>query len=261
VKGTADWQYRIETQNYPNGDLYLLFRLNLANGATVVRHAILTVDRSPPTVTVLKPAEEGRYNETIDIAGTASDNYELDGIKVNLRTGDKAAYQVPSFIQGLYVDVRALGTTTWEAGAGLTFFDNNVKLQVNLGQMPAVDPLSGDAARFDGFTLGGKLIANVLFLPFSYFFGPDLDFFSMSLGMGAEFVYVTMSGNEFNFDKPGLVLGAALAQVEFARFTFADWDAFSTWGLYTEASLWFISSDVEATVSFKLSFGARVNIF
>lgn len=254
VGNTPDWKTRLETQNYPNGPLYVMFRLVCPDGATAVYHTMLMVDEKKPEVKILFPGEEGRFNEKIPVVGTANDNYQLDSINILLREGDKANYEVPSFIQGMYVDFHALGATNWEAGLGLTFFDDNVKLQVLVGQAPA-------DTRFDGYVGGVKLIANVAKLPFSYLFGPDWDFFSMSLGVGADFSYFTMSGAELNFDTTGVILGGAVIQWEFAKFYIKEWSFLRTYSFYAEGQIWFISSDVEPVVEFKPTFGIRMGLF
>ena len=101
-----------------------------------------------------------------------------------------------------------------------------------------------------------RSLANVLYLPFDYFLGPDWSFFSMSLALGANFSYFTMdSGSD------PLVMSSVLVQWEFARFQFAAWKAFRTFSLYAEPNLWFAASDVEAGAIFKLAFGFRVGIF
>ena len=171
---------------------------------------------------------------------------------VTLRAGDKSRYAVPEFIQGLYAEGHYLGVTYADIGMGLTFFDDNVKLQGQIGRSPP--------GRFSGLVIGTKLLANVLTLPFGFFFGPDWDFFSMSLAVGANFSYFTMSGDEIAFTGEGLVLGALIGQVEFARFTFPKMRSFSSYSFYTEGSLWFISSDVKGGQLFRLAFGTRVGI-
>jgi len=119
-----------------------------------------------------------------------------------LRSGDKSSYEVPGFIQGSYADIHVLGATVAELGFGLSFFDDNVKLQVELGKgfylNPTWDNLFGldyegstasEKSRFGGYVLGARLLANLAYLPFSYWFGPDWDFFSMSFAVGASFTY------------------------------------------------------------------------
>ena len=56
------------------------------------------------------------------------------------------------------------------------------------------------------------------------------------------------------------MLGAVVAQLEFAKFTIEPWRALNTWALYTEYQLWFISSDVEGGTVSKLSFGMRIGL-
>jgi hypothetical protein len=128
-------------------------------------------------------------------------------------------------------------------GLGLTFFDDNVKLQAQVGNAPA--------GRFSGTLVGGKLLANVARLPFSYFFGPDLDFLSASLAVGANFSY---------FADVDLVVGGIVGQLEFPIVDNDAWRVFNRYSLYTEAQLWFISSDVEGGTEAKLSFGLRVQL-
>ena len=124
---------------------------------------------------------------------------------------------------------------------GLTFFEDNVKLQAQFGQAPA--------GRFSGTLLGGKLLANVARVPASYFFGPDLDFLSASLALGANFSY---------FTEQDLVIGGIVGQLEFPIVTNEAWRALNSYSLYTEGQLWFISSDIEGGTEAKLSFGLRV---
>jgi len=173
-------------------------------------------------------------------------------VAVGLREGDKSRYQVPAFIQGLYLDMHAMGATYWDLGLGLTFFDDNVKLQVQVGMSPP--------GRFSGLVLGAKLLANIATLPFGYFFGPSWDFFSMSLAVGATFAYFTMSQDSIAFTDQGMVLGGVVAQIELARLQIPRWRAFSSYALYSEYQLWFISSDVQAGTESRVAFGLRVGL-
>jgi hypothetical protein len=252
AKGEEEWKYRIETQTLPDGILPVLIRAHFVNGDYAVKKSVLMVDETPPEVTMLTPEEGERFNEVIDLSGFASDANGLTDIGVTLRAGDKSRYAVPEFIQGLYAEAHYLGVTYADIGMGLTFFDDNVKLQGQIGRSPS--------GRFSGLVIGTKLLANVLTLPFGFFFGPDWDFFSMSLAVGANFSYFTMSGDEIAFTGEGLVLGALVGQVEFARFSFPRMRSFSSYSLYTEGSVWFISSDVKGGKLFRLAFGTRVGI-
>jgi hypothetical protein len=82
----------------------------------------------------------------------------------------------------------------------------------------------------------------------------------MSLALGANFSYFTMSEDTIAFTEDGLMLASVVAQLEFAKFEVADWRFFDTYSLYSELQLWFISSDVEAGAAAKLSFGFRIGL-
>ncbi|MCX7030356.1 MAG: Ig-like domain-containing protein [Spirochaetes bacterium] len=250
--GREAWRYRLESEQIPNGPLRLLVKATFAGGEVAVTRVQLTVDTRAPQVTLREPQEGGRFNESVQLMGTAYDESGLKEVTVSLRQGDKSRYQVPSFIQGLYLDAHTMGATWWDVGLGLTFFEDNIKLQMQLGMAPT--------GRFTGLVLGAKLLANLATVPFSYFFGPSWDFFSMSLAVGANFSYFTMSQDRIEFTDEGLVLGAVVAQLEFAKFTIEPWRALNTWALYTEYQLWFISSDVEGGTVSKLSFGLRIGL-
>ena len=156
----------------------------------------------------------------------------------------------------------------FELGAGLTFFDDNVKLQFVFGQYTqeqrdAVNTfLSREQTelRYGGNIFGGKLLANISTIPFSFFFGHDFDWLSASVAVGAQFNYFseTNSGE-------GQMLSAVLAQLEFPRVHLSEIKMFSTFSMYTEFSLWFIPSDVASDDIKRLipqgSLGLRVNIF
>jgi hypothetical protein len=204
---------------------------------------------------VAAPVENGRYNGVLAVSGIASDANGLEAIRVAVRKGDKKSYAVPGFIQGLYLDGHVLGATTWDAGLGLTFFDDNVKLQANYGQAPEADA-SGTEQRFFGSVFGAKIIANVGLLPFNALFGPDWEFLSASLGVGANFSYFTQTQSG-----ESLIVSAVIAQFEFPKVTMKEWKAFRTFSFYTELQVWVVSSDVEGGFIPRMSFGTRVGVF
>ena len=249
--GKETWRYRLETQGLSNGPLRILVRATFVDGETAITRTQLQVDTDPPELVLLSPKEGGRFNQEITLRGTASDETGLESVEISLREGDKSRYGVPAFIQGLYLDVHAMGATYVDLGLGLTFFDDNVKLQVQVGQSPP--------GRFSGLVMGAKLLANVATVPFGYFFGPSWDFFSMSLALGANFSYFTMSSDSI-FSEDGLIMAAVVGQLEFARFEIADWRFFDTYSLYSEIQLWFISSDVQAGAAARISFGLRIGL-
>lgn len=281
AKGTGSFKYRLETQEYPNGTLRLTIRATFKNGETATRKRMVVLDTLKPTVSILKPSEGRRYNGVLSIEGTAGDENGLSEVAVVVRSGDKASYEVPGFIQGSYLDTHLLGATRFEAGLGLSFFQDNVKLQVQLGQgfdaQPTWDNLLGYASadtpaaelsRFGGYTVGAKLLANLAYLPFSYWFGPDWDFFSMSFALGASFTYFSQTADIASMFSPTdgkyMVLSGVVGQWEFAKFTF-NWPVFRTIGLYLEGGLIFIPSEASTTLDEfirpNVAIGMRVGLF
>jgi hypothetical protein len=268
IGGDKDWRYRLEAYKLEAGNLRVLVRADFKSGESAFSKVILTVDNKPPQVIIVTPGEGGKYNESILVSGTASDENGVSEVSASLRPGDKGQYSVPEFIQGIYLDAKALGNTLGEVGIGLTFFQQNVKLQAQMGYIPAYLPevfdLTHTKLRFYGFAMGAKLLANIFKLPFGYFLGPDWDFFSMSLALGANFSYYTMSENTsnlFDFSNQGIIIGSVLTQVELARITIDKWKMFNSYALYTELSISFISSDIQAGFIPKLSAGLRIGIF
>jgi hypothetical protein len=245
----------LETQLYKEGSIHVIARATFADGTTAVSKALFFLDKTPPQVEVLMPEEGGRFNGKLQLAGRSYDENGMAFVGVALRKGDKANYQIPSFIQGLYIDGQVLGATEWQGGAGLTFFDDNVKLQAIYGSAPEIDA-EGEPQSFYGDVFGGKLIANVAFLPFESLFGADWSFLSASLGLGAGFSYFTQTQAG-----TGLLVGSIFGQIEFPKITFSSMSVFRTVSFYSECQLWVLSSVVEGGFIPKLSFGVRVGVF
>ena len=255
AKGTTHWSFRLETQDYKEGALRVVVRARYADGTTASVEAMYFLDKTPPEVAVLTPSEGGRFNGMLALSGRAYDLNGLQSVGVALRKGDKANYEVPSFIQGLYVDGQVLGGTTWETGLGLTFFGDNVKLQALYGQAPTTDS-SGNQESFYGNVVGAKLIANIFYLPFDSVLGPDWSFLSTSLGLGANFTYFTQTQSG-----GGLLVSSVFGQFEFPKLTLGGSGAFRKFSLYTEYQIWVLSSVVAGGFIPKLSFGARISVF
>jgi hypothetical protein len=262
AQGKENWKIRLETAGMPPGALPVLVKADFAGGETAVHRLLLTVDTAAPRIETMEPAEDSTHRDKLLVYGSAADDFELDSVEISFRPGDKAAYSVPRFIQGLYLDTHFMGATWVDLGVGLSFFDDNVKLQLQAGFAPSVDSRTGTAGRFIGTVFGTKLLANVLYVPFEYFFGPDWSFFSMSAALGANFSYFTMDPDN---GRPPLYMGAVLAQWEFARVAmshfFPRWKYCKTLSLYMEPVLWFASSDVKAGPIFRMTLGTRVTFF
>lgn len=258
------WKYRIENEDLHEGYHFLLVRAVMKNGEQAITRCVVQIDRTAPYVRVISPGVGGRYNQKLDFSGLANDSVGLNSVTLSLRKGDKAGYELPSFIQGLYLDASFWGATFFSTGVGLTFFDDNVRLQFQWGQFTQDQRniFHQSQMRYGGDAiLGAKLIANIANLPFMVFGGRDLEWLSASFAVGANFSYF----NETASGKPQM-LSAILAQIEFPRMHFKKAKAFKTISLYSEFQLWFIPTDVSSEVDiknmvFQFSEGIRVNIF
>ena len=263
------WMYRIENQDIEEGYHFFLIRATMKNGETAITRTIIQIDNTAPSIRLIAPMKGGRYNQILNASGLSNDDVQLEDVTVALRKGDKSSYEVPSFIQGLYVDFRFWGSTLFAVGAGLTFFDDVVKVQASYGQFTqqqrdAVSNVFGRELtdlRYGGQILSGKILANVSSIPFSYFLGHDWDWLSAQVAIGAEFSWFSNT----NSGRPQ-ILSAVLTQLEFPRVKIPNVKMFSTFSFYTEGSLWFIPTDVSSVVKIdnlipQISFGIRTNIF
>ena len=264
ISDKTKWRYRIENSEMEEGYHFMVVRAIMKNGEQAVTKMIIQIDKTSPTIKLISPGEGGRYNETIEFSGLSSDDVALRDLKLTLRSGDKSSYEVPAFIQGLYLDTQFWGATFYNIGAGLTFFDDNVKLQFQFGQFTESQykKFTDEPMRYGGNVLGFKLLANIGYLPFSYMFGPDFSWLSASFALGANFSYFsqTQSGRP-------QILSALLAQIEFPRITLEKMDMFSMYSMYTELQIWSIPTDVAAgeskidKIKPQISIGLRVNVF
>ncbi len=263
------WMYRIENQDLPEGYHFFLVRATMKNGETAITRTIIQIDNTDPTIRLISPSIGGRYNQILKASGLSNDDVKLEDVTVTLRKGDKSSYEIPSFIQGLYVDFKFWGASLFSVGAGLTFFDDVVKVQASYGQFTQAqrDAVSSTLGvnltnlRYGGNILSLKILANIGNLPFSYFLGHDWDWLYATLAVGADFSYFT----ETNSGKPQ-ILSAILGQIEFPKIKLQNVKAFSSFSLYTEVSMWFIPTDVSSTVDIKnlipqVGLGIRTNIF
>lgn len=258
------WRYRIETGDLAEGYHFLIVRSTMRNGEIAVSRSIIQIDKTKPTIKLISPGEGGRYNNELVFSGLSADDVELDSVLLSLRPGDKSAYAVPSFIQGLYFDWHFWGATVYDVGVGLTFFDDNVKLQAQFGQFTAEQRsfFSSEEMRYGGNVFGVKLLANIARVPLEFFFGPDFSWLSASAAVGANFSQFskTQSG------KPQILSGV-LGQFEFPIVTIPKRKTFRTFSFYSEAQLWFIPTDVSSSdvninsIVPHISGGVRLNVF
>lgn len=263
ISEKKNWKYRVENEDIAEGYHFLLVRARMKNGEVAVTRCIVQVDSTKPTIRLISPGMGGRYNQELEFSGLAHDDVSLKHLELALRKGDKAAYEIPGFIQGLYMDGQFWGATLYSFGAGLSFYDDNVKVQFQFGQFTQAqrDIFSMTAQRYGGNVMGLKILANVYNMPFRYYFGPDWDWLSLNVSVGANFSHFSESGSGSD-----QILSALLFQLEFPKVT-RDKKAkmFRTFSFYTEGQLWFIPSDVSsadiATLVPQISFGLRAYVF
>ena len=257
------WTYTLYSAEVPDGDIDLLVRSSNGQENAYARCRAV-MDSKKPDITLLTPGENEHLYGSLMISGEASDENGLTEVSISLREGDKDSYETPSFIQGMYFDASALGATYFTAGLGLTFMDDNVKLQMQYGYAPTtvIDPETNRErnARFGGNVLGAKLLANVAQVPFSWLFGPEWSFMSASAAVGANFSYFSSNttGGEDNW---GVVLAGVVGQLEVPKITFENRRFLKYVSVFWEGQLWLISSDVSPEVILLPSIGARVGLF
>ena len=262
------WMYRIENQDIAEGYHFFLIRATMKNGETAITRTIIQVDNTAPSIRLIAPSNGGRYNQVLNASGLSNDDVELSDVTVTLRKGDKAAYEVPSFIQGLYLDFRFWGSSLFAVGAGLTFFDDVVKVQASYGQftqqqrdaVSKMFKLDMTDMRYGGNIVSLKILANVAQLPFSFFLGHDWDWLYAEFAVGADFSLFTKTNSG-----KSQILSSLLMQIEFPKVRLQNVKAFSSFALYTEGSLWFIPTDVSGSdiksLVPQIAIGFRTNIF
>lgn len=271
VSTKGDWRYRIENTEFSEGMHYVVVRANMSTGESVATRCIIQIDKTAPVVKLFSPNEGNRYNEVMDFSGIATDDTSLKSVTLSLRQGDLSSYEVPSFIQGLYVDYHMFGATFYDIGMGFTFFDENVKLQFQFGQMTqsqfdSLNQLLGyenSEIRYGGNVMGIKLLANLGKLPFSYFMGPGASWLSATFAVGANFSMFdkTQSGKS-------QILSALVGQIEFPKASFEKRTFLTSVSSYIEFQVWSIPSDVQfeadsnvRSIMWQWSGGVRVSLF
>jgi hypothetical protein len=273
TRGTkTGWRYRLETEDMYEGFHYILVRAQMKNGETAVTRTLVQVDKTAPFIRLIAPEMGGRYNQELEFAAMASDDVELASLTYHLRIGDKAFYEVPGFLQGLYFEatippfirqianaapvIFAGGATYMDFGFGLSFFEDNVKIQLQYGFLTQslYESLGGEPAgidgtpsvRYGGHVVGLKIIANVYNLPFKRVMGPDWDWLFASFAVGANFSLFDIAREGYTQSGTPTWMSALLLQMEFPKVTIPKKERFRTFSLFTEGQLWFVPTDVDA---------------
>ena len=271
-KEGSDYRFRLENGEMTEGTHYIIVRSLMKNGETAITRMLVQVDKTAPVIRMISPEAGGVYNTAITYSATATDDNELESVKYYLRKGDKSAYEIPGFLQGLYIEgiippvfsyffdnvptFFAGGATFTDFGLGLSFFDDNVKVQVQYGFMtPEIyTKLGGEGdMRYGGDVIGIKLLANLYTLPFGSFGGPDWEWLSASFGLGANFSFFDFTKKGVNQSKKPTWLSALLLQIEFPKISAvaSKRKVFRTFSVFTEGQLWFIPTDVDDSGSKK----------
>jgi hypothetical protein len=274
-----DYRYRLETGDMPEGMHYIVVRSTMRNGEIAITRMLVQVDKTPPVIRLISPEMGGVYNKSVPFSASATDDVELVSLRYHLRIGDKAMYAVPGFLQGLYFEstippflkqaapdllptALAGGHTYMDIGIGLSFFEDNVKIQFQYGFMTTdlFQSLGGNLMRYGGNVFGLKLLASIYHLPFITILGPDFEWLSATFALGANF-------SLFEEAQSGSAtwLSALLLQIEFPRVTLAKRKNFRTFSFFTEGQLWFIPTDLAVvntrTMSASVITGLRLYIF
>jgi hypothetical protein len=282
-----DYRYRLETGDMTEGMHYILVRTTMKNRETAVTRMLVQVDKTPPVIRLISPEAGGRYNEQIAYSASATDDVELNSLTYHLRKGNKSSYEVPGFLQGLYIEgtippfIKQLandlpnfplggGVTYMDFGLGLSFFDDNVKIQVQYGYITndIYESLGGTPPlRYGGQVLGLKLLASVYQLPFGSFAGPDWEWLFASFALGANFSLFDIAQEGYTQSGTPTWMSALLLQIEFPKITIPKWKFLRTFSLFTEGQLWFVPTDVDAaannipTIIPHIIMGLRIYIF
>jgi hypothetical protein len=268
-----DYRFRLEDGEMAEGYHYIVVRTTMKNGEFAVTRMLVQIDKTPPVIRLISPEAGNRYNTKIAYSASATDDIELVSLSYHLRPGDKAAYEVPGFLQGLYFEgiippaLRqtavengfedwvpvfpfAGGPTYTDFGLGLSFFEDNVKIQGQYGFMTQdlYEALGGvGALRYGGQVLGLKILASVYTLPLGSVWGPDFDWLFASISIGANFSLFDLMKEGYTQSGESTWLSALLMQIEFPKVTIPKRKSLRTFSLFTEGQLWFVPTDVKAS--------------
>jgi hypothetical protein len=290
----VNYRYRLETGDMYEGMHYILLRATMKNGETALTRLLVQVDKTPPVIRLISPEAGGVYNQTIMYSASASDDVELVSLAYHLRKGDKASYEIPGFLQGMYLegvippflkqvfnDLPVIpfggGATYTDFGLGLSFFDDNVKVQGQYGFLTQdlYEAIGGDkqvpggdnTVRYGGHVIAIKLLASLYTLPLGAVWGPDFDWLFASFSIGANFSLFDIMQEGYTQSGKSTWMSALLLQIEFPKVTIPKRKSLRTFSLFTEGQLWFVPTDVDAdqmgikTTIPHIIMGLRIYIF
>jgi hypothetical protein len=262
----VNYRYRLETGDMYEGIHYILLRATMNNGETALTRLLVQVDKTPPVIRLISPESGGVYNQAIMYSASASDDVELVSLTYHLRKGDKSAYEIPGFLQGLYLegtippflkqmwnDAPVIpfggGATYTDFGLGLSFFDDNVKVQGQYGFLTQdlYEAIGGGGpVRYGGDVIAIKLLASLYTLPLGAVWGPDFDWLFASFAIGANFSLFDIKQEGYTQSGKSTWMSALLLQIEFPKVSIPKRKSLRTFSLFTEGQLWFVPTDVDA---------------
>jgi len=291
----VDYRFRLEDSEMPEGYHYIVIRTTMKNGEVAVTRMTVQIDKTFPEIRLISPEAGNKYNEKIAYSASAADDIELVSLSYHLRKGDKAMYAVPGFLQGLYLEstippfVRQIavennfkeltpsfpfggGATYMDVGLGLSFFDDNVKLQFQYGFLSqdlydTLGPKNPGKVRYGGNVLAFKILANVYSFPFASVWGPDFEWLFGAVSVGANFSCFDIDQKGYTQSGEPSWMSAVLLQLEFPKVKIPKRKYLRTFSLFTEGQLWFVPTDVSAsqygidTVIPHIIMGLRLYIF
>jgi len=296
--GSADnWVTRVQTQYLIDGTHVLQIKAVTESGKEIIKYFRVQINRHLPTIIIDTPREGDKVNDKFVVRGSANDDGKVEEVKILFRQFDKNLGKVPKFIQGLYLWAEAFGGPTVSGGVGLSFFDDVVRIEAMVGWTATrknmrdmgADPDdiaywkkwgygdNGYRPRFSGLAVGGKLLAQILDIPWEFFFGEDARQFSTGLAIGSAFFWFTgFSGDvaEFYGDDNvlkdsndniifyGKVIAGFMYQVDL--FKIERIGPFRKFAIYFEHAFFFNASEVEGGIIPKwgqLGFGIRNAFF
>ncbi len=193
-------------------------------------------------------------------------------------------------------------------GIGMSFFDDIVRLEGVFGWRPSRDnmndlipgvvtnpslypgvgiknddplrdsgyypyPEEGYNPRFKGFVAGGKLLARILDIPFEPYLGEDARNFSISLEIGAAFLWYSGFGGSsaevnklnnnlegaYDASKDGKLLSGFLYQFDF--FKVEKYGILQNFAIYLENAFFFIPAEVNAGIIMHVGLGVRTSLY
>lgn len=295
-----NWRIRLQTQFLEDGPHMLQIKAESKNNKESLQFFRVILDRKIPEVLIANP-DNRKVNEKLVVTGSANDNGSIEEVEISLKKFDKNVGKIPKFVQGIYLWAQLYSGPWVSGGFGMTFFDDIVRVEglfgwtptrpniADMGYNPDIVPegmlrtTEGSTAyrpRYYGFTVGGKLLARILEIPFEFFFGEDARNFSVSVEIGSAFYWFSgfgggtaeMDGTYYIEKRPydedlqhydaeldGKVLAGFMFQIDF--FKVERFGPFRKFALYTEIAFYFIASEIKGGLMPQVGFGIRNAFF